>query len=182
MKRYLNIFLLFLLVTSVLAACSNSASTKVKDDASDENIALKAEGDSQVKAEVADGHLKIGESSKIKTLTIKLVNVREIKEDFIKPANGKFIGVELEVTNHGEKPVVLETLLQMALRVDGENQDLALVETLGSLDTEVAPGTTVKGEVAFDSKVTDTYEFVFTSPISSGQAIWMFHEIDFQQK
>lgn len=177
MKKYINILISLLLLISMLAACSNQASTKVENESSGQKAEIS------VKADVKENEgLKIGDTATIKDITVKLNQVRVIKEDFFDATNGHFIGVSLEITNNSNNPVVIEPLLQTVLKVNGEKQDLALINTLGSLDNKIEPNATISGEVAFDSKIFEQYEFIFKNSNSKNQAIWVFNEKDLKEE
>lgn len=54
-------------------------------------------------------------------------------------------------------------------------QSLTIVtDAKGQLDGEVGAGRKLAGEVVFDVEASDFYEFIFSDPFKSGQAIWKF--------
>jgi len=181
MKNYINILSSLLFLISMLAACSNQASTKVENASKGQKAEVSVKA--KAKEKEKENHvLKIGDTATIKDITVKLNQVRVIKEDFFDANNGHFIGVSLEITNNSNNPVVIEPLLQTVLKVNGEKQDIALINTLGSLDNKIEPNATISGEVAFDSKIFEQYEFIFKNSNSKNQAIWVFNEKDLKEE
>jgi hypothetical protein len=177
MKKFVKVLGIGVLSIGVLAACGEADIQKVDGSASGNKTEQKAD-----KKQDETKNLKIGETAKINNTTVKVIGVREIKNDMLPPTNGKYIGVELEIVNEGDEPAPISTAMQMALRADGYEQDIALIDTKGSLDVEIAPGETVKGEVAFDSKKANEYQFIFSDGIQTGQAIWKFTDADVKLK
>ena len=92
------------------------------------------------------------------------------------PFNDYYLILDLSIENTADEPKNVSTLLQMSV-VDDENYSYDITiftETKGSLDGEIGPGRTTRGEVAFDVDSSSYYEFVYEDPFRAGQAIWRF--------
>ena len=85
------------------------------------------------------------------------------------PDEDMFLILDLTVVNNSSDEIALSSLLSFSLKgSDSYEYDLALfVETKGSLDTTVAPGSTVRGQIAFDVPELDSYEFSVTPGLLS---------------
>jgi len=85
------------------------------------------------------------------------------------PDEDMFLILDLTVVNNSSDEIALSSLLSFSLKgSDSYEYDVALfVETKGSLDTTVAPGSTVRGQIAFDVPELDSYEFSVTPGLLS---------------
>jgi len=85
------------------------------------------------------------------------------------PDEDMFLILDLTVVNNSSDEIALSSILSFSLKgSDSYEYDLALfVETKGSLDTTVAPGSTVRGQIAFDVPELDSYEFSVTPGLLS---------------
>ncbi|WP_147802637.1 DUF4190 domain-containing protein [Alkalicoccus halolimnae] len=94
--------------------------------------------------------------------------------DFEEPGNDHFAILDLTIVNKTDEPANVSTILQMSLQDgDGYTHDATIyTESQGSLDGEIGEGRENRGEVVFDVNESDTYEFIFEHPFTSGQAIW----------
>jgi len=85
------------------------------------------------------------------------------------PDEDMFLILDLTVVNNSSDEIALSSILSFSLKgSDSYEYDLAFfVETKGSLDTTVAPGSTVRGQIAFDVPELDSYEFSVTPGLLS---------------
>ena len=85
------------------------------------------------------------------------------------PDEDMFLILDLTVVNNSSDEIALSSIMSFSLKgSDSYEYDLALfVETKGSLDTTVAPGSTVRGQIAFDVPELDSYEFSVTPGLLS---------------
>jgi len=85
------------------------------------------------------------------------------------PDEDMFLILDLTVVNNSSDEIALSSILSFSLKgSDSYEYDVALfVETKGSLDTTVAPGSTVRGQIAFDVPELDSYEFSVTPGLLS---------------
>lgn len=137
----------------------------------DENEANEEEAVEE--EEVVEDGYGIGDTVQFDDLNITLLGARVITDDLFEADNGKFVGVELEIENTSDESENISTMLSMDLMTsDGYSMDHAMVSGRGSLDGELGPGRSLKGEVVFDTEEAEFYEFFFENPFTSGQAIW----------
>ena len=98
----------------------------------------------------------VGDTVRLGDLHITVNGVRaSLGDDFWAPEKGTyFIYVDVTVRNEGNQPEVVSTLLQMEMR-DGEGRsydvDISAIAASGSssLDGEIAPGGSLRGEVGY---------------------------------
>ena len=94
--------------------------------------------------------------------------------EFEEPENDHFVLLDMTIENTTEEEAHVSTLMQMSLQDDESyTHDVAIfTDAEGSLDGELGPGRDMRGQVAFDVNESETYEFIFEHPFTSGQAIW----------
>jgi hypothetical protein len=166
-----------------LAACTDADITKEEDN---NNTTTKGEnGNNTADEEKKENKnepevFSIGDTVQFNDLKITLVNVREVHDEVFQPENDKFVAVELAIDNTGDESQTISTLMSMQFLADGYQQDQTVIDVKGSLDGEVAPGRTMKGEVAFDITTADSYEYIFEDPFTFGQAFWKINEAKLQ--
>ena len=85
------------------------------------------------------------------------------------PDEDIFLILDLTVVNNSSDEIALSSIMSFSLKgSDSYEYDLALfVDTKGSLDTTVAPGSTVRGQIAFDVPELESYEFSVTPGLLS---------------
>lgn len=162
MKKIFGVIIAGLLL---LTACSDAETGKV-----DQNEAQNQNDQSKAPEVYA-----VGDTVKYNHLQITLHGVTESQgSEFFSPSNDKYLLVDLTIENTGDEPEAVSTLLQMELMdADSYTYSIALYpDTKGSLDGEIAPGRKMRGEVAFDVPESEYYEFIFSDPFVTGQAIW----------
>ncbi|MGP4073823.1 DUF4352 domain-containing protein [Piscibacillus sp. B03] len=186
MKKLLSL-LLVLMLTIFLAACGGESEVQqVEGDGSpEEEETNNEEGTDETETE-EESEEEAEEETKTATIgdTISFdgleVTVNEVKtsegSDFETPENDFYLILDITVNNTTEEAANISTMMQMTLQdADGYSHDVALFTGVkGSLDGEVGPGRENRGEVAFDVEQSDSYEFIFDDPFTTGQAIWEF--------
>lgn len=185
----------------LLTGCQFANTNAVVKEASDEKITLNTEDNESANAEAAknsqeiteDAGLEdevsaesvstdetsafaIGGEQSIKDISIKLLNIREIVVDYIQANKDRFVGIELEIKNNGNELVEINSLPQIMLLADSENQDIALIETKGKIDKVIEPGEALIGEIAFDAIKAEQYQFIFKAAKSDELLTWNFSE------
>lgn len=180
--KVLTIILAFIVIVAISAGASGSnestggststnASTKTED---------KSENDEK---DVADS-LKVGDPVTMGSLTHVLHGVRwDPGEEFMQPEEGKkYLVVDIELKNNSDKSESLSTMLMWKL-LDSENRsaDMAIgAKTNGSLDGELGPKRTLRGEIAYSvPNGQEKYELIFEPNIFGfGQAIYTINAAD----
>lgn len=117
----------------------------------------------------------VGDTIEFDGLRITVNSYRTSKGDqFFKPKNAYYFIIDATLENISKEAKSVSTMLQMKLYdKESYSQDLTIIlDAKGSLDGEIAPGRKVRGEVGFDAKASDVYEFVFSGVFTKGQAIW----------
>lgn len=154
--RSVAVLLAALLAIGALAASgSNDTATKVggsgtSDTTKDEN------GNPIAQA------FKVGDAVELGDWQVKVWKLTDpvvIPDDsFFKPDAGqRRVGIDVEVTNKGKDPTTVSSLLCFDLK-DSENKtyDQAIFadSASGSIDGEIAPGASLRGEVFYDVPLT----------------------------
>lgn len=164
MKKVLLLFI-FALFAIGITACGESTISKVdpSEESEKENSGVEV--------------FSIGDTVNVDGLNVTLNSVRvSTGDEWLKPEFGKYVILDLSFENTTDQAKNVSTMLQMSLSDDqGYSHGIALYTgTKGSVDGEVGPGRTVRGEVAFDVGDSSFYEFIFEDPFLTGQAIWKF--------
>lgn len=114
----------------------------------------KVQPGQQAPATKAPEKFKVGDAIKMGSLVFTVHGHREVKpQEFLKPGEGKrWVAVEVEVSNQGDKPQAISSLLMFKLAdSQGYQYTVSIVPGLkGQLDGEVAPGRKMRGEVGFE--------------------------------
>ncbi|MBM7552111.1 DUF4352 domain-containing protein [Thalassobacillus pellis] len=147
-----------------------------------ESSVEKVDGKEPAETETADKKeektkesFTLGDTVSFDKLNITLTSARVLPGDeFFTAENDKFLAVELNIENTGEKSAAISTIMNMSLMTsDGYQQDQAIAaDGKGSLDGELGAGRSMKGEIVFDVTESEYYEFIFDDPFTNGQAIW----------
>lgn len=178
-----------LLTGVVLVGCEESEVTKVEKTTEETDVVVNEEtnidtvDDEQADEDVTGLNLGIGDTVAFDGLEVTLNSVhKSMGQEFFEPDNAYYVILNVTIENTTDKPEHISSLLNFKLiDADGYNQDIGLfADTKGSLDGEVGAGRNMRGEIAFDAYESDTYEFIFENPFTSGQAIFTFDasEID----
>lgn len=176
----------FMLVGTValslsLAACSESTIEKVETPAE----TPAAEETTEPAEEVAETQdLKIGDTVKVNDLQVTLNSVRQYTgtaDTWDEAINDYYLIFDVVVENTGAESASLSSMMNFLL-YDSESyaQDMAIIETKGTLDGEIGQGRKMAGEIAFDVTDSETFEFIFEDPFATGQAIWTITKEDLQ--
>jgi hypothetical protein len=162
---------------ALLAGCSESTIEKVDTSATTQtSTASQTTNTPEI--------FQVGDTVKFDNLKITLNAATEVKEaEFLSPDNDKFLVIDMTIENVGDQSEAVSTLLQIEL-MDADSYTYTptiYIDAKGSVDGEVAPGRKMRGEVAFDVPDSDYYEFIFSDPFTTGQAIWRIERSDIGQ-
>lgn len=182
MKKFLSLVGLLVLAFT-LVACGESSIEKVdketptagNNDAVVENNGAVDDAEAQPEEEVLEESLTIGDTVNYDGLHITLNDViTSSGSEWEKPSYDHYLILDLTIENTTEEAANISTILQMSLQdEEGYTHSIAFfTETKGSLDGEIGPGRSNRGQVAFDVNQSSVYEFIFENPFTSGQAIW----------
>lgn len=119
---------------------------------------------------------EIGDAIRFGDLVITVNSFRTSKgQSLMTPDLDQFVIVNLTIENKGSKAANISTMLQMELQdaLWYKYHVAMFADTKGSLDGELGPGRSVRGEVGFDARKHSQYEFIFSEPFATGQAIWV---------
>lgn len=87
----------------------------------------------------------------------------------------KFVAIDVTVVNDGDEPEHISSLMMFKLYGEDsyQKEDSIFVETKGNVNGELAPGRSMRGELAYEVGENETnWELVFESEIfQKGQAI-----------
>lgn len=163
----------------LLALGSSESEQAVKvDKPTEETKTEQAENAEKEASKVSQENFKMGESVKLDNLEITVNNVDLAKgNSFAEPKEGnKFIAVDVTLVNEGDKPENISSLLMFKLYGEDsyEKEESIFVETKGNLNGELAPGRTMRGQLAYEVGAEETkWELIFeTDLLKKGQAIF----------
>ncbi|WAA13469.1 hypothetical protein [Fervidibacillus halotolerans] len=154
-------------------------STTEKETAKDENEQVeekeqKAENEEEVKEDESvvekegteekqqeqEQTLNLEEET-VDGITLKITEIQEYIPETIQASKDRFISIKMEITNEREETVELSSLRHFSLLVVDQPQDLAYIEGVSELATEVPAGKTVTKQIVYDCVNTDEYQFIF---------------------
>jgi hypothetical protein len=149
---------------------TTSSSSLDSDTSSQE--ATEDSGEAEAAVEPADsGMAGMGDTITISNVDFTLNSAEASTEGQLStsPDEDIFLILDLTVVNNSSDEIALSSIMSFSLKgSDSYEYDLALfVDTKGSLDTTVAPGSTVRGQIAFDVPELDSYEFSVTPGLLS---------------
>ena len=149
---------------------ATSSSSSDSDTSSQE--ATQDSGEAEVAVEPAgSGMAGMGDTITISNVDFTLNSAEASTEGQLStsPDEDIFLILDLTVVNNSSDEIALSSIMSFSLKgSDSSEYDLALfVDTKGSLDTTVAPGSTVRGQIAFDVPELDSYEFSVTPGLLS---------------
>lgn len=152
------------------ATPSASSSSSDSDTSSEE--ATQDSGEPEAVVEPASsGMAGMGDTITISNVDFTLNSAGASTEGQLStsPDEDIFLILDLTVVNNSSDEIALSSIMSFSLKgSDSYEYDLELfVETKGSLDTTVAPGSTVRGQIAFDVPELDSYEFSVTPGLLS---------------
>lgn len=185
MKKLSLLFGASILAGSILVGCGESTVEPVEAEeevaAAEDVEAVEEENTEDVEEEtveeeeVVEESISVGSTVNFDGLHITLNDVYTSEgNDFETPENDHYLVLDLTIENTTDESAHISTLMQMSIQDDeGYTHDVAFfTDVKGSLDGEIGPGRNNRGEVPFDVNASDTYEFIFENPWTSGQAIW----------
>lgn len=177
MKKLL-VLLTLLFVAIGLLGCESSSVEKVENNTAAAEVTNEDHKNNEATEEEAPAmpdKIAVGETINFDGLHITLNEVFTSEgSEWEKPSFDHYLVLDLTIENTTDKSASISTLLQMTLQdEEGYSHDIALfTETKGSLDGEIGPGRSNRGQIAFDVNQSSVYEFIFENPFTSGQAIW----------
>lgn len=147
-----------------------SSSPSDSDTSSQEAPQDSGEAEGAVEA-ASSGAAGMGDTITISNVDFTLNSAEASTEGQLStsPDEDVFLILDLTVVNNSSDEIALSSIMSFSLKgSDSYEYDLALfADTKGSLDTTVAPGSTVRGQIAFDVPELDSYEFSVTPGLLS---------------
>lgn len=173
MKRVLSIGLLAIALFG-LTGCQETVSQ-------DENGNAKTEFSISETATVNDTKIKINSVKKIE---------RECAWEFdgqcqsyTEPDNDYFLIIDLTIENTGSEELAISSMMSFDLKdANGEKGSYALLtESISSqLDGSVMAGDLLKGQIAYDVKDSETYNFYYLDSLLDDQIKFVINQSDIQ--
>ena len=152
------------------ATPSASSSSSDSDTSSEEATQDSGEPEADVEP-ASSGMAGMGDTITISNVDFTLNSAEASTEGQLStsPDEDIFLILDLTVVNNSSDEIALSSIMSFSLKgSDSYEYDLSLfVETKGSMDTTVAPGSTVRGQIAFDVPELDSYEFSVTPGLLS---------------
>ncbi|MDG5789837.1 DUF4352 domain-containing protein [Evansella sp. AB-P1] len=119
--------------------------------------------------------LAVGDSVRFNDIIITLNDVTFSEgSDWETPNEAAYLIADFSVENDSDESYNVSSMLNFSVYDDEhfKHSITIFTDTKGSMDGEVAPGRTMRGEIAFDVPDSSYYEVVFEEPFTNGQAIW----------
>lgn len=181
MKKKGALTLLSVLVLVVFALLAIGSAEDEEPEAVEETPEEEP-ADEEEELEEAGETFAVGETVKMGDLSFTLNSARwDTGDEFMQPEPGeKWLVLDCTIENLGEDSSSLSSLLMFSL-YDEEHysRDLNIfADAKGSLDGELGPGRTMRGEIAFDVEEGQSkWEFIFEPNVFGfGQAIYEITE------
>ncbi|WP_202078798.1 DUF4352 domain-containing protein [Caldalkalibacillus salinus] len=185
MKKILGLLVIMMLVFG-LVACGESDIEPVDNDTTDtetdtdESEGTDEAGNEEGSEETANTqNLAVGDTVNFNGLLVTVNSVEYSQgNDFESPSEDVFLVVDVSIENETDESENISSMLMTELvDPEGYSYDITIyTDAQGSLDGEVGPGRTMRGQVAFDVPDHESYEFIFSDPFQSGQAIWQIEK------
>ncbi|OLO38061.1 hypothetical protein BTR23_11725 [Alkalihalophilus pseudofirmus] len=186
MKVMAKILLIFLLFIS-LNACGEAEVSPVEQEKEQEqeeqeNAAEELQEELDEAEEEPEGegeteeNLSIGDSVNFNDIVITLNDVAYSQgSDWETPNEATFLLADFTVENTSDESYNISSMMNFAIYDEEHFKHSITIYTdaKGSMDGEIGPGRTMRGEVAFDVPESSYYEVVFEEPFTNGQAIWV---------
>lgn len=200
MKSKFGSMAALIFAAGILGACNaeqdNNTDYKEEEKANKTNVEIKKEEDiketkSSVEIEenledVSNNNLSIGDSYSKDGLIITLNEVRKEKGgEFDEAKNGEFLVFNVSVLNNTNAEFNISSLLNFELKdSDGYpySPTLLLEGTKSSVDGEVSPGDTLRGEIAYDAPDSKLYEFHYSEVFAKGKGKWKIDSSEVQKQ
>ena len=167
---------LILVLSLLLIACGGTTTPERVDE---DEIAVQEELEAETPVPQPE-IFNIGDTVKMDAIVFTLNSVRwDIGTEYFKPEEGeKWLVVDGTITNNSSETISISSMLMFDL-IDDQfyKQELSIMtETKGSLDGELGPGRTMRGEIAYSvNTISKSFELVFSPEIFGyGQAIYSF--------
>lgn len=179
MKKALALSMIILLIL-VTGCGGNSTPTKVEKTSEMEQLAQSSE---EIEALVSETPsqveiFSIGETVSMGNFEFTVNSLRFDKgSTYMTPDAGeKWLVIDSTIVNKAQEPEAISSMLMFSL-MDSEFyvKNMAFgPELKGSMDGEIAPGRTLRGEIAYNVSDDETnWEFIFEpDPFGKGQAIY----------
>ncbi|WAA10893.1 hypothetical protein [Fervidibacillus albus] len=140
---------------------AEDGSEEVAQEETDEEEPVDDEATDQETDDEKQDQLQTFEEKTVDGITVKIVNVEEFVSDAIESSRGQFVSIEMELKNDQDASVEISSLRNFSLLVGDQPQDLAYIEGISELSTDVPAGDTVTKQIVFDCSVADEYQFSF---------------------
>ncbi|QKS71697.1 DUF4352 domain-containing protein [Paenalkalicoccus suaedae] len=154
---------------------------EVNEEPSNEEEPANEPANEPEEEEVVEETVTVGDTMNFDGLEITLNDAYTSQGgDFEEPSNDHFLVLDMTIANTTDEAANVSTFLQMSVQDDESftHDPTIMLEAAGSLDGEIGPGRDNRGEVAFDVNASETYEFIFENPFTSGQAIWTIEGVE----
>lgn len=118
-----------------------------------------------------------GDAIRMGDVIYRVNGIRDLSGDALyRPSEGRrWIAVDITVQNAGGEPFAVSSLMQFELQEDtGYRHNVAIlpVSTKGSIDGNVPPGRSVRGEVPFEvTAEAKSFELIITHDLAGSQAV-----------
>ncbi len=173
MKKILSIGLLILAILGS-TGCQETVSQ-------DENGNTKTEFSISETAIVNDTKIKINSVKKIETECAWEYNGQ--CQSYTEPDNDYFLIIDLTIENTGSEELAISSMMSFDLKdSSGEKGSYALLtESITSqLDGSVMAGDLLKGQIAYDVKESETYNFYYLDSLLDDQIKFIINQSDIQ--
>lgn len=155
----------FVLLSGLLAGCAsdvrieNPYSNEVETPDQQLNEIPEASLETEVNAQILNGGISETLSGELSDITLNSVSFAKSSQYF-QPENGHFLVVNLTIKNNSEEFFNISSLANFEL----QGADLYIysqafgVDTRGSLDSTLAPGSSLRGEIVYDIPEVASFE------------------------
>ena len=157
MKKIITIFLFVFLVTS----CTNAKKIDIKNEYSFKDTAI-----------LTKTTIKINSITQIDKECF--FEVEDVCSTYTEPANDYFLILDLVITNKTNKDITISSILNFELKDEnGERagQQFYLNILNNQLDGTISANTKLKGQIAYDVKESNYYNFYYIEDIIKGEKI-----------
>jgi hypothetical protein len=186
MRQKVSVVILALLA-SLLAGCSgdvrieNPGPKEDKEQSQSEEMPSGNSSSSESVAKIASGGIGDTLTGDLTKITFNSASFAKASQ-FLEPEYGNYVVLNLTIENMSDESVSISSFGSFELQgTDLYIYSLAFgVETRGSLDTTLAPGSSFRGEIAFDVPDVEGFELRFKEGLfneASAQFNFSFSEI-----
>jgi len=169
---------LFILSLGLLACDDAEEVNNDNNNVNNEQENTNSSNDVNGNEKEIDEDLLVGDTVNFDGLKITLNEVRdEPGGDFDEPNEDLFIVANLTIVNTTDEEHPISSLMSVDLKDEegySYNATFLVEGTQGQLDGAVEPGETMRGEVAFDTSESGSYELYYSDALKSGKAKWKF--------